>query len=179
MGKLQCTSETLPFWNCFLQLQKLVFRMTTNFIKSISFVLLLFAMNQPLILNCAQVRTVHENLRKTTKKLVLMQCTSVYPTHPADVNLRVSKHIDAIFLDCLHMCWRSHFCDFHVQVLETYRSEFPQTVLGYSGHELGDHYVFVPSFKIMFANGFFNLCQNLQNAYEMFKPRCGYHLGGH
>ena len=78
-----------------------------------------------------------------------------------------------------YMCWRAIFSDFHVQVLETYRSEFPQTVLGYSGHELGDHYVFVPSFKIMFANGFFNLCQNLQNAYEMFKPRCGNHPGGH
>lgn len=60
--------------------------------------------------NMSWVRTVHENLTKTTNKLVLMQCTSAYPTDPTDVNLRV---------------------------LDTYRSEFPQTVLGYSGHELG------------------------------------------
>merc|ERR1719167_1232553 len=70
---------------------------------------------QPLVVstgmsNMSWVRTVHENLRKRTDKLVLMQCTSSYPTPPADVNLKV---------------------------LESYSSEFPQTVLGYSGHELG------------------------------------------
>ena len=46
----------------------------------------------------AQVRTVHENLTKTTNKLVLMQCTSAYPTNPADVNLRVSKHAVAWYV---------------------------------------------------------------------------------
>ena len=42
-------------------------------------------------------------------------------------------------------------------MLETYRSEFPQTVLGYSGHELGDH----PNFQFIPAvlSGYFCVCK--------------------
>ena len=56
------------------------------------------------------VRTIHDEIRKHSDKFVLMQCTSSYPTQPADVNLRV---------------------------IETFREEFPDINIGYSGHEEG------------------------------------------
>ena len=56
------------------------------------------------------VRTLVNTITKHTARLVLMQCTSSYPTSPGDVRLGV---------------------------LETYRREFPTINIGYSGHEEG------------------------------------------
>ena len=56
------------------------------------------------------VRTLHSSLSRLAAPLVLLQCTSSYPARPVDCNLRV---------------------------LQTYRTEFPNSVLGYSGHEEG------------------------------------------
>jgi len=56
------------------------------------------------------VRTIHDKISNYSDKFVLMQCTSSYPTQPADVNLRV---------------------------IETFREEFPDINIGYSGHEEG------------------------------------------
>ena len=56
------------------------------------------------------VRTIYHSVRKVTDKLVLLQCTSSYPTQPRDVNLRV---------------------------IETFREEFKDIHIGYSGHEEG------------------------------------------
>ena len=42
--------------------------------------------------------------------IALLQCTSSYPTHPEDTNLRV---------------------------MHTYMKEFPRAHVGYSGHEMG------------------------------------------
>ena len=58
----------------------------------------------------AWVRTLVAALTATTEKVVVMQCTSSYPTSPRDVRLGV---------------------------LETYRREFPGINIGYSGHEEG------------------------------------------
>lgn len=51
-----------------------------------------------------------QHLRKFTSKIVLMQCTSTYPSKPELI---------------------------HLNVLKTYAARFPDTVLGYSGHESG------------------------------------------
>ena len=56
------------------------------------------------------VRTLVNTITTITDKLVVMQCTSSYPTTPADVRLGV---------------------------METYRREFPSINIGYSGHEEG------------------------------------------
>lgn len=50
------------------------------------------------------------HLRKFTSQIVLMQCTSTYPSKPELI---------------------------HLNVLKTYAARFPDTVLGYSGHESG------------------------------------------
>jgi sialic acid synthase len=50
------------------------------------------------------------HLRKFTNQIVLMQCTSTYPSKPELI---------------------------HLNVLKTYAKRFPDTVLGYSGHESG------------------------------------------
>ena len=56
------------------------------------------------------VRTMYDSVRKFSEKLVLLQCTSSYPTAPADVNLNV---------------------------IQTFREEFKDIHIGYSGHEQG------------------------------------------
>ena len=56
------------------------------------------------------VRTLVAAITAHTEKVVVMQCTSSYPTAPRDVRLGV---------------------------LETYRREFPSINIGYSGHEEG------------------------------------------
>ena len=71
-------------------------------------------------------------------------------------------------------CWRTLFSEFLLQVLETYRSDFPQTVLGYSGHELGDQ----PTLYLHSC-----LPRGLSNCNQInvktLKLRCGYHPGSH
>lgn len=51
-----------------------------------------------------------ELVEKYNSKIVLLQCTSTYPTEFEDINLRV---------------------------IQTYQTKFPETVVGYSGHEKG------------------------------------------
>jgi sialic acid synthase len=62
--------------------------------------------------NFETVRHAHELITKHHKELALLHCVSAYPTEPQDVNLAV---------------------------LDLYRTEFPHTVIGYSGHEKGIH----------------------------------------
>ena len=57
-----------------------------------------------------EVRAAYEYLRKFTDKICLLQCTSLYPAEPTDLNLRV---------------------------VSTYLREFPEAVIGYSGHDNG------------------------------------------
>lgn len=56
------------------------------------------------------VYTIHKMLVQCNAKFAILSCTSTYPTPMEDVNLNVIKS----YLEC-----------------------FPQTVIGYSGHELG------------------------------------------
>lgn len=56
------------------------------------------------------VESAVRHLRKFTSKIVLMQCTSTYPSKPEYINLNV---------------------------LRTYSKRFPDVVLGYSGHDSG------------------------------------------
>lgn len=58
------------------------------------------------------VRQAHSIITKYHKELALLHCVSAYPTEPKDVNLAV---------------------------LDLYRREFPDAVIGYSGHERGIH----------------------------------------
>jgi sialic acid synthase len=56
------------------------------------------------------VRVAYELVRKYNDRIILLQCTSTYPAEFRDINLNV---------------------------IETYRREFPEVVVGYSGHERG------------------------------------------
>ena len=56
------------------------------------------------------VKQAHVIIHEHHKELVLLHCVSSYPTAPADVNLNI---------------------------LDLYKKEFPNTVIGYSGHEKG------------------------------------------
>ena len=56
------------------------------------------------------VRSAYELVSMHNDKVVLLQCTSTYPTVPSDVNLRV---------------------------IQSYQTEFVKCVIGYSGHEQG------------------------------------------
>lgn len=56
------------------------------------------------------IREAYQFLRKFTEDICLMQCTSIYPADPADLNLRV---------------------------IPTYLRQFPDAVIGYSGHDNG------------------------------------------
>ncbi|GAA2973031.1 N-acetylneuraminate synthase family protein [Streptomyces enissocaesilis] len=56
------------------------------------------------------VRRAVDTVLSISSQLVLLQCTAVYPAAPSDLNLAV---------------------------IETYRQEFPNTVVGFSGHDLG------------------------------------------
>lgn len=58
----------------------------------------------------ATVAKAYEHVRRFTEKIVLLQCTSTYPSSAAETNLRV---------------------------MQTYREQFPDAVVGYSGHERG------------------------------------------
>jgi sialic acid synthase len=56
------------------------------------------------------IRNAYELVSIHNDKIVLMQCTSTYPTVPSDVNLKV---------------------------IQTFQLEFPRCIIGYSGHEEG------------------------------------------
>lgn len=56
------------------------------------------------------VKIALEYVKQFTSKIVLLQCTSTYPTPIEELNLKV---------------------------IETYKKEFPELVIGYSGHEKG------------------------------------------
>jgi sialic acid synthase len=57
-----------------------------------------------------EVTAACDVLLSITPKLALLQCTAVYPANPSDLNL---------------------------SVITTYRGVFPETVIGFSGHDLG------------------------------------------
>ena len=56
------------------------------------------------------VKSAYNLVYKFNKQVGLLQCTSTYPAQFAEINLNV---------------------------LHTYQSEFPDSVVGYSGHEHG------------------------------------------
>jgi len=56
------------------------------------------------------VRAAYDLVSRFNDQIGILQCTSTYP---------------------------SNFNEIHLNVLQTYRKEFPQAVIGYSGHELG------------------------------------------
>ena len=58
----------------------------------------------------AMVRDAYELLRKINPQVAILQCTSTYPTVFEEINLNV---------------------------ITTYKQEFPEAVIGYSGHEKG------------------------------------------
>lgn len=58
----------------------------------------------------ATVRKVCDMLMPINKQLCFLLCTSAYPAPPEDI---------------------------HLNVLKTYKSELPETIIGYSGHEIG------------------------------------------
>lgn len=73
------------------------------------------ATNIPLIISTGMqdlkgVRKMYETVAEFHKKFALLHCVSAYPTPLADVNLNV---------------------------INLYKEEFPDIVVGYSGHELG------------------------------------------
>lgn len=58
-----------------------------------------------------EVRRAVDTILPINDQLALLQCTAVYPAGPDDLNL---------------------------SVIETYRQEFPDVVIGFSGHDLGN-----------------------------------------
>jgi N-acetylneuraminate synthase/sialic acid synthase len=58
-----------------------------------------------------EVRRAVDTVLPINDRLALLQCTAVYPAGPEDLNL---------------------------SVIETYRREFPEVVIGFSGHDLGN-----------------------------------------
>ncbi|MFF9644144.1 N-acetylneuraminate synthase family protein [Kitasatospora aureofaciens] len=58
----------------------------------------------------AEVRRACETILPINRNLALLQCTAVYPAKPEDLNL---------------------------SVIQTFREEFPEVVIGFSGHDLG------------------------------------------
>lgn len=58
-----------------------------------------------------EVRRAVDTILPLNERLALLQCTAVYPAAPSDLNL---------------------------SVIETYRREFPDVVIGFSGHDLGN-----------------------------------------
>jgi sialic acid synthase len=58
-----------------------------------------------------EVRRAVDTILPVNGRLALLQCTAIYPAGPEDLNL---------------------------SVIETYRREFPDVVIGYSGHDLGN-----------------------------------------
>lgn len=58
----------------------------------------------------AEVRRACDTILNINTDLALLQCTAVYPAAPADLNL---------------------------SVIETFRREYPEVVVGFSGHDLG------------------------------------------
>jgi len=60
--------------------------------------------------NMEQVKAAYDLVTKYNKKIVILQCTSTYPLDEKDV---------------------------HLNVIQTYKKEFPEAVIGYSGHEKG------------------------------------------
>ena len=58
----------------------------------------------------ATVRSAYETVKAINPNFCILQCTSTYPLHPADV---------------------------HLKCIELYKREFPDIPIGYSGHEDG------------------------------------------
>ena len=56
------------------------------------------------------LRKAYTLVKKTNEQIAVMQCTSTYP---------------------------SAFSELHLNVIQTYQKEFPEAVIGYSGHEQG------------------------------------------
>jgi sialic acid synthase len=57
-----------------------------------------------------EIRIAHDTVRKYHDKLCILHCTASYPAENERINLKI---------------------------LETFRKEFPDVILGYSGHDLG------------------------------------------
>lgn len=64
------------------------------------------------MINLETVQKIHDLVSKYHDKFALLQCVSSYPTPLEDINL---------------------------QVLSLLQTTFPETLIGYSGHELGIH----------------------------------------
>ncbi len=60
--------------------------------------------------NLDMVRNAYTLVKKNNEQIAVMQCTSTYP---------------------------SAFSELHLNVIQTYQKEFPDAVIGYSGHEQG------------------------------------------
>lgn len=57
-----------------------------------------------------EVKAAYDVAKRHTEQICIMQCTSAYPAEPADI---------------------------HLNVIKTYLKEFPEAVIGYSGHDNG------------------------------------------
>ena len=71
--------------------------------------------NKPMILSTGMadmkiVKKAYNLIYKINKNIAILQCTSTYPVK---------------------------FKEIHLNVIQTYKNEFPNAVIGYSGHELG------------------------------------------
>ncbi len=71
--------------------------------------------NKPMILSTGMadmeiVKKAYNLIYKINKNIAVLQCTSTYP---------------------------AKFKEIHLNVIQTYKNEFPNAVIGYSGHELG------------------------------------------
>ena len=71
--------------------------------------------NKPMILSTGMadmsiVKNAYELVKKINNNIAILQCTSTYP---------------------------ARFNEIHLNVIKTYKKEFPEAIIGYSGHELG------------------------------------------
>tara|TARA_Y100001968_G_C19450968_1_gene768576 strand:+ start:4144 stop:5193 length:1050 start_codon:yes stop_codon:yes gene_type:complete len=71
--------------------------------------------NKPMILSTGMadmsiVKNAYELVKKINNNIAILQCTSTYP---------------------------AKFNEIHLNVIKTYKKEFPEAIIGYSGHELG------------------------------------------
>ncbi len=72
-------------------------------------------LGKPIILSTGMadlemVKAAYTTVKKWNNQIAILQCTSTYPTE---------------------------FSELHLNVLHTFKKEFPEAVIGYSGHELG------------------------------------------
>jgi sialic acid synthase len=92
-----------------------IYKIASGDLKNIPLIKYIATFNKPIIVSTGgakieDVQRVYDEIMPINQNLALLQCTAAYPARTEDLNLRV---------------------------IESYRELFPDTVIGYSGHDNG------------------------------------------